>query len=306
MFAPSLVTADRSLALARGALLSTARWPATRDELVAHAARSAAPLQLLEELFMLPDDEARYESLIGPASSRTRLPTDPPDLDTPGVPSPAAAAARPRVIIAEDHTLVREGLRMLLEGELDIVETVEDGRALVAAAERHKPDVILLDISMPLLNGLDAARQLAQVSPASKLLFVTMHADPAYVRRAFNAGASGYVVKSSASSELTAAIAAILAGQRYISPLPGVDLADLLSGEAPPESGEPSEVLTPRQREILQLVAEGRTAREIAVVLAISRKTVEFHKASIMRLLRLRTTAELTRYAMARGIITSS
>ena len=202
---------------------------------------------------------------------------------------------------------MREGLRMLLAGELDIVDTVEDGRALLGAAERLQPDVILLDISMPLLNGLDAARQLAKASPTSKLVFVTMHADPAYVRQAFRAGASGYVVKSSASSHLTEAIAEVLAGRRYISPIPGVELAEVLSGE-PQESGEGelSDALTPRQREILQLVAEGRTAREIAVVLGISRKTVEFHKASIMRLLRLRTTAELTRYAMAHGIIASA
>jgi DNA-binding NarL/FixJ family response regulator len=220
---------------------------------------------------------------------------------------------RPRVLIAEDHTLVREGLRVLLADTVEVVDAVEDGRALLAAAERLRPEVIVLDISMPLLNGLDAARQLAKVSPTSKLVFVTMHADPAYVRQAFRAGARGYVVKSAVSSQLVAAIAAVLAGERYLSPIPGVDLAEVLS-DAPPgpdapgqagAQGELSDNLTPRQREILQLVAEGRTAREIAVVLAISRKTVEFHKASIMRLLGLRTTAELTRYALAHGIIAS-
>ena len=211
------------------------------------------------------------------------------------------------MLIAEDHTLVREGLRILLAGEVDVVDAVEDGRALLVAAERLQPDVILLDISMPLLNGLDAARQLAQVSPTSKLVFVTMHADPAYVRQAFRAGASGYVVKSSASSHLIEAIQEVAAGRRYISPIPGADLSDLLSGDPTTgAAGELSDSLTPRQREILQLVAEGRTAREIAGVLGISRKTVEFHKASIMRLLRLRTTAELTRYALAHGIITSA
>lgn len=196
---------------------------------------------------------------------------------------------------------------MLLAGELDVVGAVEDGRALLTAAERLKPDVILLDISMPLLNGLDAARQLAQVSPNSKLVFVTMHADPAYVRQAFRAGASGYVVKSSASSHLIEAIQEVAAGRRYISPIPGAELSDLLSGDPKAgAAGELSDALTARQREILQLVAEGRTAREIAGVLGISRKTVEFHKASIMRLLRLHTTAELTRYAMAHGIIASA
>ena len=224
----------------------------------------------------------------------------------PSMTSPASGDSRlPRVLIAEDHTLVREGLRLLLAGELDVVGAVEDGRALLSEAERLRPDVILLDISMPLLNGLDAARQLASLSPASKLIFVTMHADPAYVRQAFHAGAKGYVVKSSASVELTAAIQEVLAGRRYISPLPGEDLRELLSGEMGASQGpsELADVLTPRQREILQLVAEGRTAREIAALLTISRKTVEFHKASIMRLLGLRTTAELTRYALSRGII---
>ena len=217
-------------------------------------------------------------------------------------------APRPRVLIAEDHTLVREGLRVLLGDVVDVVDAVEDGRALLAAAERLHPEVIVLDISMPLLNGLDAARQLAKVSPTSKLVFVTMHADPAYVRQAFRAGARGYVVKSAVSSQLVAAIEEVLAGRRYISPIPGAELADLLSDQPADPKGAPGELsdnLTPRQREILQLVAEGRTAREIAVVLAISRKTVEFHKASIMRLLGLRTTAELTRYALAHGIIAS-
>ena len=219
---------------------------------------------------------------------------------------PTLAVPRPRVLIAEDHTLVREGLRILLSGEVEVVDTVEDGRALLSAAERLRPDVILLDISMPLLNGLDAARQLAQHKSTAKLVFVTMHADPAYVRQAFRAGASGYVVKSSASAHLTEAIQEVVAGRRYISPIPGTDHADLLTGDPATDGDELSDNLTPRQREILQLVAEGRTAREIAGVLGISRKTVEFHKASIMRLLRLRTTAELTRYAMAHGIIASA
>ena len=227
------------------------------------------------------------------------LETGEPDSKPPGAPS------KPRLLIAEDHTLVREGLRMLLADDVDVVETVEDGRSLLAAAERLRPDVILLDISMPLLNGLDAARQLAQVSPDSKLIFVTMHADPAYVRQAFRAGARAYVVKSSASSAVLTAVRTVLAGGRHISPLLP-ELADLLVEGTKVEAGELSDSLTPRQREILQLVAEGRTAREIAAVLGISRKTVEFHKASIMRLLGLRTTAELTRYALAHGIIAGS
>lgn len=212
--------------------------------------------------------------------------------------------SRPRVLLAEDHTLVREGLRQLLAENLDVLDAVEDGRALLQAAERLQPDAILLDISMPQLNGLDAARQLARVSPRSKLVFVTMHADPAYVHEAFRAGASGYVVKSSASGDLVAAVRAVLAGSRYLSPALLDEHRELLAETLPPSApGKLSDTLTGRQREVLQLVAEGRTAKEIAAVLTISRKTVEFHKSSVMRLLGLRTTAELTRYALDHGII---
>ena len=212
--------------------------------------------------------------------------------------------ARPRVLLCEDHTLVREGLRQLLAGSLDVVGALEDGRALLLAAEQLKPDVVLLDITMPQLNGFDAARQLARVSPASKVVFVTIHADPAYVREAFRAGATGYVVKTAACADLLAAVTAVLSGQRYLSPELTAAHADLLTGDqAGPQPGKLSDTLTSRQREVLQLVAEGRTAREIAGILNISRKTVEFHKASIMRLLGLRTTAELTRYALEHGIV---
>ena len=211
---------------------------------------------------------------------------------------------RPRVLLCEDHTLVREGLRQLLADTLDVVGAVEDGRALLQAAEQLQPDVVLLDITLPQLNGFDAARQLARVSPACKVVFVTIHADPAYVREAFRAGATGYVVKTAACVDLLAAVTAVLKGQRYLSPQLAPLHADLLSADpAAAQPGKLSDTLTSRQREVLQLVAEGRTAREIAGVLNISRKTVEFHKSSIMRLLGLRTTAELTRYALERGIV---
>jgi len=221
------------------------------------------------------------------------------------VESSTDTTTRPRVLLCEDHTLVREGLRQLLADTLDVVGAVEDGRALVLAAERLKPDVVLLDITLPQLNGFDAARQLARVSPASKVVFVTIHADPAYVREAFRAGAAGYVVKTAACADLLAAVTAVLEGRRYLSPTLAAAHADLLAGDpsAPPQPGKLSDTLTSRQREVLQLVAEGRTAREIAGVLNISRKTVEFHKSSIMRLLGLRTTAELTRYALEHGIV---
>jgi DNA-binding NarL/FixJ family response regulator len=208
---------------------------------------------------------------------------------------------RPRVLLADDHALVIEGLRHLLEGEVDLVGTVEDGRALLAAATQLKPDVILLDISMPGLNGIDAARQLTQLVPESKLVFVTMHGDPTYVGEAFRAGAVGYLVKRCAARELVQAIRTVLAGRPYITPLVGADAPTVGAGpaRAPGQRGR----LTPRQREVLQLVAEGHSAKEIAAALTVSVKTVEFHKARIMEHLSLRTTAELTRYAVAHGLV---
>jgi DNA-binding NarL/FixJ family response regulator len=208
---------------------------------------------------------------------------------------------RPRVLLADDHALVIEGLRHLLEGEVDLVGTVEDGRALLAAATQLKPDVILLDISMPGLNGIDAARQLTQLVPESKLVFVTMHGDPTYVGEAFRAGAVGYLVKRCAARELVQAIRTVLAGRPYITPLVAADAPAMGTdpARAPGERGR----LTPRQREVLQLVAEGHSAKEIAAALTVSVKTVEFHKARIMEHLSLRTTAELTRYAVAHGLV---
>ncbi len=204
-------------------------------------------------------------------------------------PSPS----RPRVLLAEDHLLVREGLRQLLGEHVEVVGTVGDGRSLLAAVDELTPDVVLLDISMPQLNGLDAAQQLRRSAPDVRVIFVTMHADPDYVQAAMRTGASGYVVKSAASTELLAAIFAAMQGSLHISP----QIAALVEG---PRAADP---LTPRQREVLQLVAEGRTAREIAEILGVSRKTVEFHKGSIMRLLGLRSTAELTRYALDHGLL---
>lgn len=212
---------------------------------------------------------------------------------------PVSRLVRPRVLLAEDHTLVREGLLKLLGDELEIVGAVADGRALIGAIEPCRPDVVLLDVSMPLLNGFEAARQLRRIAPRSSVIFVTMHAEPDYVHEAFRAGARGYVSKYAASAELLFAIRQVLAGGSYVSPALGVSLADLV--DAPREALADS--LSPRQREVLQLVAEGRPAREIAEVLGISRKTVEFHKANMMRVLGLRSTAELTRYALDHGVI---
>ncbi len=208
---------------------------------------------------------------------------------------------RPRVLVADDHTLVVEGLRKILEPDCDVVGAVEDGRSLLAAAERLQPDIILLDISMPLLNGLDAARGLRNAVPDAKVIFVTMHADATYVSGAFRAGASGYVLKRCASMELLNAIHEVLKGRTYITPLIRKDIPGAFPGW-PLGSGEASGELTGRQREVVQLVAEGHPDKKIAAILGISRKTVAFHKANVMRRLAIRSTAELTKYALDHGI----
>jgi DNA-binding NarL/FixJ family response regulator len=210
---------------------------------------------------------------------------------------------RPRVLLADDHSLVLEGFRRILEDECDIVGTAEDGRALLEAAARLKPHVVLLDISMPLLNGIDATRQLKKTLPEVKIIFVTMHADPAYLNEAFKAGGSGYLLKRSAGSELIQAIHSVLGGNYFVTPLLTKGLVNTAIGDAPMPATRQN-VLTPRQREVLQLVAEGKAVKEIAQLLNISPKTVEFHKAQIMEQLDLRTTAELTKYAMAHGLTT--
>lgn len=209
---------------------------------------------------------------------------------------------KPRVLLADDHTLVLEGFKKMLEEECEIVGAVEDGRSLLEAAERLQPDIITLDISMPLLNGIDAALQLRKIAPHAKLIVVTMHADQAYVRKAFQVGASGYLLKRSAGSELNQAVRAVISGNYYVTSL----IAKELVHTAIAEGHKPvikREALTPRQREVLQLVAEGQTVKEIAATLDISPKTVEFHKTQIMEQLDLHTTAELTRYALAHGLI---
>lgn len=207
----------------------------------------------------------------------------------------------PRVLLADDHTLVLEGFRRIVEQRCEVVGTVEDGRALLEAAARLCPDLILLDISMPLLNGIDAARQVKKLLPEVKLIFVTMHADPAYVSEAFKAGASAYLLKRSAARELDQAIDSVLKGQYFVTSLLTRDLVTSLS-EGHANLFAPRQELTPRQREVLQLVAEGRTIKEIAALLNISPKTVEFHKAQIMFHLNLHTTAELTKYALTHGL----
>ena len=210
---------------------------------------------------------------------------------------------KPRVIMADDHSLILAGLRRLVEAECEVVGTVEDGRTLVETAQKLRPDLILLDISMPLLNGLEAARQLNKLVPESKLIFLTMHASPTYATEAFQAGASGYLLKRSAASELSQAIKSVLQGQQYLTPL---ITKDVLDSVFKPSTGEQntsaSTALTSRQREVLQLVAEGRGTKEIATILNVSVKTVEFHRARLMRQLDIHSTADLTKYAITHGI----
>ncbi len=209
---------------------------------------------------------------------------------------------QPRVLLADDHAMVLAGLRKILEPEYDLVGTAGDGRELLELAASLKPDVVVVDISMPLLNGLDAVRQLKKTDSSVKVVFLTMHADVDFATEAFRAGASGYLLKHSAVEELPKAINEALQGRVYITPLvaKGV-LSSLMDSPAPtPSQGVD---LTSRQREVLQLVAEGRTIKEIAGILNVSPRTVEFHKTNLVKVLGVRTTAELTRYAVKRGIV---
>lgn len=213
--------------------------------------------------------------------------------------------SKPRVLLADDHSLVLEGFRRILDDQCHLVGMVEDGRALLEAAQRVQPDIVILDVSMPLLNGIDAATQLKKSHPSIKVIFVTMHADADYVRSAFEAGASGYLLKRSAVDELEQAIRAVWAGHTYITPLIAKGLLDVLMTVGPGQSPQ-KKTLTFRQREVLQLLAEGRTVKDIAIRLKISTRTVEFHKAQIMEQLKLRTTAELIKYALTHGIVAPS
>ena len=208
---------------------------------------------------------------------------------------------RMKVLVADDHTILAEGLSGLLERDYELVGIVGDGRALVEAANRLQPDIVVTDISMPLLNGLDAMRRLKREGSRARFIFLTMHANPQYATEAFRAGANGYLLKQSAADEFLTAVREVLKGRTYITPLIAEDLlADLTRG---PESETPEPQLTFRQREVLQLVAEGRTAREIADILHISVRTVESHKYDLMHQLGIKTTAELVHYAVKVGLI---
>lgn len=210
--------------------------------------------------------------------------------------------SKTRVLLADDHKIVLEGLRGLLEPEFEVVGTVEDGRALMDAAEKLHPDVIVVDISMPLLNGIEAVGQIKKTDPHIKVVFLTMHPDVTYATRAFEAGALGYVLKHSAPSELVTAVREALKGRTYVTPMIAGELLQAYK-EGSHQRQHPFRRLTSRQREVLQLLAEGHSAKEIATILYISPRTVEFHKYRIMEELNLKSSAEIVQYAIKHGIV---
>jgi DNA-binding NarL/FixJ family response regulator len=205
---------------------------------------------------------------------------------------------RPRILLADDHAMLLEAFTALLTPEFEVAGTVTDGRMLVDAFARLHPDIVVLDIAMPLLNGLDAGRQLRAQRTSVKLIYLTMNLDPYLAGEALRLGASGYVLKSSAALELLQAIREALRGRSYITPLIARDAVGALIGNsaAPPD-------LTLRQREVLQLLAEGRSMKEVGAILDVTPRTVAFHKYRMMEQLRLKTSAELVQFAVKQGMV---
>src|SRR5262245_25140580 len=205
---------------------------------------------------------------------------------------------RPGILLADDHTMLLDAFRALLEPEFEVVGTATDGRMLIEQFSRLQPDVVVVDVAMPLLNGLDAGRLLKAQRQSVKLIYLTMNPEPDLAREALRLGASGYVLKSSAASELKQAIHEALKGRSYITPLITQDVVGLLL-----EPRDRSQELTARQREVLQLLAEGRSMKEVAAILSVTPRTVAFHKYRMMEQLRLKTSAELVQYAVKHGIV---
>ena len=203
---------------------------------------------------------------------------------------------RPRLLLADDHLIVLEGMTRLLQTEYELLPPASDGQLLVETALKTLPDVIVTDISMPILNGIEAIRQLRRKGVKSKVIFLSMHADMEFAARALAAGASGYVLKQSAAEELSRAIKEVLRNKTYLTPRIGRDQQAILNSAKP-------NILTSREREVLQLVAEGRTINGIASILKVAGRTVVSHKTNIMDKLNLRTTADLTQYAVRHGLI---
>jgi len=216
---------------------------------------------------------------------------------------------KPQVIVAEDHRLVAEGLVKILEKEYSVVATPTDGRGFIEAVEKFRPDLALVDISLPLLNGLDACRHVKKSFPEVKILILTMHAEQHFVNEAFRVGVEGYLLKTSVTDELLFAVREVLKGCTYISPVVAAGLVNQAfesSTESPRRpKPTPTVMLSLRQREVLQLVAEGKSNKEIASTINVTVKTIEFHKARISKELGVRTTAELTKQAINLGLIAS-
>jgi DNA-binding NarL/FixJ family response regulator len=207
---------------------------------------------------------------------------------------------RPRILLADDHTLLLEAFRALLEPEFEVVGTVTDGRALLGDCSRLHPDVVVLDISMPLLNGLDAGRQIKAERPSIKLIYLTMNPDPFFAGEALRLGASGYVLKMSAASELKQAIKEALRHRSYITPLIAGEAVGALINHQPARTE-----LTTRQREVLQLLAEGRSMKEVAAILNVTPRTVAFHKYRMMEQLQVKSSAALVQFAVKSGVVAS-
>jgi DNA-binding NarL/FixJ family response regulator len=203
--------------------------------------------------------------------------------------------ANPRVILADDHTLLVEAFEKLLAPECDIVAKVADGRALLAAVREHHPDVVVLDLAMPLLNGMEAARQIKQIDKSIKLVFVTMNEDPDLAAEAFRVGGAAYLLKRSAGAELLLAIREVMKHRSYVTPL----VTEGMLGSLMHANAEtPQHSLTSRQREVLQLLAEGKSMKEVASILDVTARTVAFHKYRMMEQLKIKTNAELIQYAI--------
>ena len=208
--------------------------------------------------------------------------------------------AKPRVILADDHTLLVEAFEKLLSPECEIVAKVADGRALVAAVQEHHPDVVVLDLAMPLLNGLDAARQIKQIDKSVRLVFVTMNEDPDLAAEAFRAGGAAYLLKRSAGSELLTAIGEAMKHRSYVTPLVTEGMLGALM-HSTADAG--AKQLTTRQREVLQLLAEGKSMKEVGSILNVTPRTVAFHKYRMMEQLKIKTNAELIQYAIRHNLV---
>lgn len=211
---------------------------------------------------------------------------------------------KPTVLLADDHTMIAEAFRQLLQSEYEVVATVHDGKALLRRALEVKPDVVVVDVGMPLLNGLAAAQQLKQQLRSVKIVYLTMNEDPDLASEALRTGGSGYLLKSSAASELLKSLREVLRGRVYVTPKIARGIEESFIRSNKPKNGEKK--LTPRQVEVLQLLAEGKTMKEVGAVLALTPRTVAFHKYRIMEVLNVRSNAELVQFALIHNIISGA